>query len=352
MAGRTRLLFSLDTKAVPGAGGLGFYRACGACGRVYASTLHYCPADGAHLLGAVTESARHEPARTLDGFELGPRLCAGPLGEVRRGLHQVTGEVRLLRVLEPSIAASSLLMSRLERARTRSIVRLERAGRVEFGAALELTALALHGRPPDAGLVPFDDLVLAAPLRPSRAARIIARLARCLAPLHASGLAHGGLEGSCIWVDPDCILEPVVLEVGITAGLGARPLVDEGPFLFSADGLAPEQARGAEATPASDVYALGALFYRLLTGRPPFEGRTARGALDQHLYRRVRSPGSLVALGDAAELDGIVGRALDKVQGRRPANAAALAAELESRFLSRRRQSTPLGRSLGNQPST
>ncbi len=352
MAGRTRLLFSLDAKAEPGSGGLGFYRACGACGRVYASALRYCPADGAHLLGAVTESTRHEPTRVVDGYELGPRLGAGALGEVHRGLHPTTGEVRLLRVLEPAVAASVVLMTRLERARTRALARLERAGRIEFAGALEFTAAALHSRAPDAGLIPLDDLILAAPLRPSRAARIIARLARHLAPLHASGLAHGGLEGSSIWVDPDCILEPVVLDLGLTAGLGARPLVDEGPYLFSADGLAPEQARGAEATPASDVYALGALLYRLLTGRPPFEGRTARGALDQHLYRRVREPGSVVALGDATELDGIVRAALDKAQGRRQAGAFGLAAELESRFLSRRRQSTPLGRSLGNQPST
>jgi serine/threonine protein kinase len=58
--------------------------------------------------------------------------------------------------------------------------------------------------------------------------------------------------------------------------------------------MSPEQARGADIWPASDLYALGALGYFLLTGRPPFEGKNPLETLHAHMAQSVISPSAII----------------------------------------------------------
>jgi serine/threonine protein kinase len=103
----------------------------------------------------------------------------------------------------------------------------------------------------------------------------------------------------------------------------ATRLTQAGTILGTACYLAPEQADGGEITARADVYALGAVLYELLAGRPPFVAES----IPELVLRQQRAEIESLA-GVAAELERVVLRALERDPANRPATAAELAREL------------------------
>lgn len=102
-------------------------------------------------------------------------------------------------------------------------------------------------------------------------AQLMAQVARAVGYCHREGIIHRDLKPSNILVDPDG--HPYVSDFGLAKVLlGQSQMTLSGEILGTASYMAPEQASGqsSEATPASDVYSLGAMLYELLTGQPPF----------------------------------------------------------------------------------
>ncbi len=152
-----------------------------------------------------------------------------------------------------------------------------------------------------------------APLPARAAAELTEALARAVHALHVRGTVHGGLDPADVYVTPAGVPK-------VTRLRRARP---PGNDRRRAGYLAPEQLergnRGLAA--ATDVYALGAILFTLLTGQPP-----APGPALQETLAPIRAP--------APELDAICLTCLEKQPSRRPASAEALADELR-RFLKR-----------------
>ncbi|MFD6345871.1 MFS transporter [Streptomyces roseolus] len=151
---------------------------------------------------------------------------------------------------------------------------------------------------------------------PEHSVRILAnRLALALQAVHEAGLIHRDLKPSNVLVTVD---GPRVIDFGIARamdGLAGDSLHTRTGMLIGSPGfMSPEQARGLELTPASDVFCLGALLVYAATGRLLF-GATDTG-LNAHLFRIAEEEADLTGVPDA--LVDLVRACLDKDPAKRP----------------------------------
>jgi eukaryotic-like serine/threonine-protein kinase len=163
---------------------------------------------------------------------------------------------------------------------------------------------------------------------PAEAARLIVEIARAVDYLHQHGIVHCDLKPSNILLDGE---QPLITDFGLSRVLepeAAADALDERRLEGTIPYMAPEQARG-EPEKASDIHALGAILFELLTGRTPFG--SGRRALTRILHEEAPSPRQVDPTVPAS-LDRIVRKCLRKDPNERYETAVQLAAELD-RFL-------------------
>ena len=144
-----------------------------------------------------------------------------------------------------------------------------------------------------------------------------------LAHAHAAGIVHRDIKPQNLLLQEDGVLK--VADFGIARGSSGATITVAGTLLGTAGYMAPELIAGAPATVASDLYALGAVLYELLAGRPP---RVVATIADLNDGGAVTHVGELAPAAPAA-LAGAIMRCLDPDSAARPASAAELAFELE-----------------------
>jgi serine/threonine protein kinase len=113
------------------------------------------------------------------------------------------------------------------------------------------------------------------------ALRLVAEIAAGLDALHAKGIVHRDVKPSNILLRQDG--SAALTDFGLAKGAAYTVLTRPGQVLGTLDYLAPELIRGEEATPASDVYALGCVAFECLAGSPPFADRSLFGIGTAHL---------------------------------------------------------------------
>ena len=175
----------------------------------------------------------------------------------------------------------------------------------------------------------LDQIVRREPMSTRRAAELLVKIARTVQFAHERGILHRDIKPGNILLDQNG--EPHLTDFGL-----ARLIEQESTVTNSFDVLgtpsymAPEQAAGhvKKLSPAADVYSLGAVFYQMLTGQPPFAGGTTYETIRMVLESEPRSPRLWNPKVDV-DLATICLKCLEKEPQRRYPSALALAEDLE-----------------------
>jgi serine/threonine-protein kinase len=121
------------------------------------------------------------------------------------------------------------------------------------------------------------------PLPPEEATRIIIQICEALAYAHKHGVFHRDIKPENIMVLENGDIK--IIDFGVALLEGARRVTWRGlsGTVGTPDYMAPEQLRGERGTASSDIYAVGAVFYEMLSGRPPFVGENVFAVMNQHV---------------------------------------------------------------------
>jgi serine/threonine protein kinase/cytochrome c-type biogenesis protein CcmH/NrfG len=175
----------------------------------------------------------------------------------------------------------------------------------------------------------LDEVVRHSPMPIRQAVQLVAKVARTVHYAHEHGILHRDIKPGNILLDAKG--EPHLTDFGLARLVEAESTVTRSlEVLGTPSYMAPEQAGGnnTQLTSATDVYGLGAVLYQLLTGHPPFAGRTTYETIKLLLDTEPRPPRSLNPKIDR-ELSTICSKALEKDPRLRYPSALALAEDLD-----------------------
>jgi hypothetical protein len=266
-------------------------------------------------------------------FRVLGHLGGGGMGEVYLAEQVSLGRKVALKVLRREVGQQPGMSERFRReARLLSSVEHPAVVRViDFGQSEEGTCLVME-------LAEGETLLQAletGPLEPERARRVVVQLAEGLAAIHEKGIIHRDLKPENVVLTPGPRGEQArLLDFGIARLVepdpDARGLSQVGVVLGTPEYLSPEQAMGAPLDARSDLYSLGVLSYRMLTGQLPFQGPNARDFLVQHVSA---APQPLLQLAphvaSQPALAAVVMRSLAKEPKARPQSAHDVVLALE-----------------------
>ena len=255
---------------------------------------------------------RDDP-RVAGEFRLRARLGSGGMGQVYLG-YSPAGRAVAVKICHAEFAADPAFVARFARevAAARTVNGLYTAQVIDAGPDDSPPWLATSYVP---GPSLHDAVTGHGPLPAPAVWRLAAGLAEALQAVHAHGLVHRDLKPANVLLAAD---GPRVIDFGIARALGGTSLTATG-YTFGTPGyMAPEQADGLPATPASDVFALGSVLCFAATGDTPF----GEGEPPAVLYRIVHAQPALGAV--PAPLRGLIAACLAKDPADRPTLAQVL----------------------------
>jgi tetratricopeptide (TPR) repeat protein/tRNA A-37 threonylcarbamoyl transferase component Bud32 len=165
------------------------------------------------------------------------------------------------------------------------------------------------------------------PLPPQESAQLVEQVARAVEAAHEQGIIHRDLKPANVLLGDDG--KPRITDFGLARRMkGGNGLTQSGAIMGTPSYMAPEQAEETKRVgPAADVYALGAILYECLTGRPPFKADSAIDTILQVLSDEPVPPGQLNAK-VPRDLETVTLKCLQKEPSRRYPTAQALADDL------------------------
>ncbi|MGA2244076.1 MAG: serine/threonine-protein kinase [Verrucomicrobiota bacterium] len=211
------------------------------------------------------------PAPAVAGYCLERKIGAGSLGAVYAAHDEK---------LNRRVAIKVLHRRADETIRRRVLDEARKAAALSDPAIVTIFSVVDEAEPPAIVMELVEGFPLdrfAAELNFQQKARLLREVARGLAVAHEHGIIHRDLKPDNVMVGPD--LRPRILDFGLALSLEEASHAGVG-FQGTPLYASPEQARGQPLTPAADVFSLGSLMFKVLTGRPPFSGGTVRETLE------------------------------------------------------------------------
>src|SRR5262245_17395878 len=283
-------------------------------------------ADAVAGAGATAGSPPDANPPSIPGYEVEAVLGRGGMGVVYRARHLRLNRPVALKMLLAGDCAGPSDRARFQR-EAEAVAGLRHENIVQVYDVGEQ-----DGRPFfTMEIVPGGSLAekLAGVPQPAReAAALVVTLAEAVGAAHQGGIVHRDLKPSNVLLTADGT--PKISDFGLARRLeSGERLTQSGAIVGTPSYMAPEQARGRAPAlgPPVDIYALGAILYELLTGRPPFRGETAADTVLQVISQDPVPPSRLNAR-VPRDLETICLKCLHKEPPRRYASAAALAGDL------------------------
>jgi eukaryotic-like serine/threonine-protein kinase len=259
-------------------------------------------------------------------------LGRGAMGAVWAAHDEEVGDRVALKLLAHSVAPGSGSQAEdLEEAEERFRREVRLARRVTHRNAARVFDLGAHRGALYLTMELVDGEILdhlarrRAPLQAPEVAEIGRQIALGLEAAHQVGVVHRDLKPGNVLVDREGRV--VLTDFGLARATAGDPQLTRGQlFAGTPSYMAPEQVRGQEAGPGADLYALGAVLFELLTGRPPFARETPTATALARLEEDPPDPRTLVE--GAEPLAALVTSCLARDPARRPGSASAVASAL------------------------
>jgi WD40 repeat protein len=273
---------------------------------------------------------RTGPAPTVAGYEVLGELDRGGMGVVYKARHVALNRVVALKMILAGGHAGEHELTRF-RTEAEAVARLRHPNIVQIYEVGEQDGKPFFSLEYCEG-GSLESKLGGTPLPPRDAARLVETLARAMEAAHAVGVVHRDLKPANVLLTGDG--QPKISDFGLAKKLDAGTgQTASGDVMGTPPYMAPEQAggRSKEVGPPADIYALGAVLYECLTGRPPFKAARPLDTLLQVLSEEPVRP-RLLQPRTPADLETICLKCLEKQPGRRYGSAGALADDL-GRFL-------------------
>jgi len=265
------------------------------------------------------------PAGFPQGYELIEPIGRGGMGVVYKARQRALGRLVALKQVRAGLDADPRELARFQ-------IEAEAASRLRHPNIVTVYDVGWRDGAPYIAMELVEGESLAErlarqPLHQRAAAALLQTIAGAIQHAHGAGVIHRDLKPANILITADGV--PKVTDFGLAKRLDTLgpTQTDTGALLGTPSYMAPEQAGGKAIGPAADVFALGSLFYEMLTGRPPFRGATPLETLDQVRAVDPIPPGRFQP-GVARDLDTICLRCLEKDPHLRYLTAGELADDL------------------------
>jgi hypothetical protein len=298
-----------------------------------------------------------ELVRSFGSYEILDEIDRGGMGVVYRARERDSGLLVALKMMLRETDGSGS-------GRQRFILEARATGELHHPGVVAIHAWGEHDGQPFYTMdfvpgVTLSRLLAQGPLPFDRAVRYLVGIARAVAAAHSLGIVHRDLKPNNVIIDlsdqprvldfglakrhrpdpvrprPDDVLDvlPVTEEAPATPTPRPGSLTETGAILGTPSYMAPEQVRAEHdrVGPPADVHALGAIFYEMVTGRPPFQAQSTYDTLMQ-VVRQDPEPLRRLAPRAPEALEGFCRRCLAKEAARRYPDAGALAEDLERRW--------------------
>jgi len=274
------------------------------------------------------------PGMKLGEYQLEHRLGQGGMGVVYEAFHPLIGKRAAIKILKKELCADPGSLERF----------VDEARVVNQIGHPNIVDVFAFGEMPDGRSYFVMELLKGETLR-ARLARstltldevrnIVKPLARALQAAHDKGVIHRDLKPDNVFLVDVRDEAPTakLLDFGIAKLAKNDHRVEKtatGAIIGTPQYIAPEQAKGYPIDPRADIYALGAIMFELLTGRPPFIADNAMEMVAKHLMEAPVRP-STISRAIAPELDDLVLRMLAKTPDGRPSLAEVIAVIERSR---------------------
>jgi eukaryotic-like serine/threonine-protein kinase len=287
--------------------------------------------DAADLEAAHAAYGAHEDDETLHhvgAYTVLGELGRGGMGVVYRARHDETGRVVAIKVLHRELAADPRLASQFVRegraasfANHPGIVNVTDFGKLPSGRAYLVMELVESGT--------LEAVLASGALPPRRAVGIARRIVAALAAAHVRGVIHRDLKPSNVFLEPEDQVK--IGDFGAAKVISPMPestATQHGVVVGTPFYMSPEQARGQPTDERTDIYALGCILFRMISGRPPYEGETVMDIVSAHMGNPVPVVESPYApLPDG--LVSLVAKAMSKRAEDRPQSAVEMGADLD-----------------------